>query len=70
MLSKQLGPPLYDRLVLPIASPSVQEIQDYMVVASWLQIAIALRVDKKLEGGSADGIFQIGGEEVQPGERQ
>jgi hypothetical protein len=38
------------------------------VVARWLQIAIALRVDKELERGSAHSIFQIVGEEVEPGE--
>ena len=40
------------------------------VDARWLQIAITLRVDKELERGSAHRIFQIVGEEVQPGERQ
>ena len=41
-----------------------------MVVAKGLQITIALRVDEELECGSAHRIFQIVGEEVQPGERK
>jgi hypothetical protein len=41
-----------------------------MVVARGLQIAIALRVDKELERGSTHSIFQIVGEEVEPGERK
>ena len=41
-----------------------------MIVAGWLQIAIAIRVDEELERGSAHSIFQIVGEEVDPGERQ
>jgi len=38
------------------------------VIARWLQIAITLGVDEKLERGSAHSIFQIVGEEVEPGE--
>ena len=39
-----------------------------IVFARWLQIAIALRVDKELERGSVHSILQIIGEEVEPGE--
>ena len=38
------------------------------VLARWLQIAIALCIDKELERGSMHGILQIVGEEVEPGE--
>jgi hypothetical protein len=41
-----------------------------MVVTGLLQISITLGVDEKLERGSAYSIFQIVGEEVDPGERQ
>ena len=34
------------------------------------EVAIALRVDKELERGCAQGILQIVGEEVQPGKRE
>ena len=33
-------------------------------------MTIVFRVDKKLECGSVHGIFQIVGEEIEPGERQ
>ena len=38
------------------------------VATGLLQIAITLRVDEKLKRGSAHSIFQIVGEEVEPGE--
>ena len=38
------------------------------VVASWLQIAMALPIDKELGRGSTHSIFQIFGAEIEPGE--
>ena len=35
-----------------------------IVLARWLQIAIAMRVDKELEPGCTQGILQVVGEEV------
>lgn len=50
------------------ASSRIGVLCGTMIIAGWLQIAIALRVDKELERGSVHGILQIVGEEVEPGE--
>ncbi len=50
------------------ASSRIGVLCGTMVVTGLLQIAITLGVDEKLKRGSAHSIFQIVGEEVEPGE--